>query len=61
MSSLPQEKLDRLCKALDPLHRQYDPIVGMLRVPLQSSGFLKFFKAFQYIQLGSPSAMPQRY
>ena len=46
MSSLPQEKLDRLYKALEPLHRQYDPIVGMLRVPLRSSGLLKFFQGF---------------
>lgn len=46
MNILPQEKLDRLYKALEPLHRQYDPLARMLKVPLQSRGFLKAFQGF---------------
>jgi len=46
MSSLSPEKFARLSQALDPLHRQYDPMVSMLKAPLRSLGFLKIFQGF---------------
>jgi len=46
MDALPPEKLDRLHRALAPLHRQYDSFARMLKVPLQSYGFLKAFQGF---------------
>lgn len=44
MDSLSRETLVRLHKALEPLNRQYDPVVSMLREPFRSSGFLKFLR-----------------
>jgi len=46
MGSLSEEKLTRLHSALAPLNQQYDPIARMLRVPLKSYGFLRFFQGF---------------
>lgn len=39
-----QEKLSRLQTALEPLHRQYDPLAKLLRVPLQATGYFKGFQ-----------------
>jgi hypothetical protein len=46
MNFLPPEKLDRLYKALDPLHHQYDPVARMLKAPFRSFGFLKILQGF---------------
>jgi hypothetical protein len=46
MSILPPEKICRLHKALEPLHRQYDSPVGLLKVPFQSSGAFKLLQGF---------------
>ncbi len=45
-NSLPEVRLERLYRALEPLHHQYDPMAKMLKAPFRAFGVLKIFQGF---------------
>ncbi|XWK88864.1 MAG: hypothetical protein U7127_02030 [Phormidium sp.] len=44
MHTLPSKKTDRLEQALAPLHKKYDQLAKMLKVPFRAIGFFKFLQ-----------------